>query len=160
MNTTEASVREVATLRDARTGHACEILNDGQVLISGGYSKLEKPSSSIVNDEIYNISAETSKEVSDSIKRYNHCLLLLEDTVYALGGQEQNGAKLSSVKTFSLATKSWLDHPEALKSQSTAGLAVTPFPQSAVDCAEGCKCGVQKKTRVVNGNETEVIQSY
>ena len=147
----------MADLKHARTGHACEILEDGKVLISGGFSEIGKPSSSIVNDEIYDISAGSTEEVSGSIKRYNHRLLLLEDSVYALGGQEANGAELSSVKTFDRTTNSWLLHPEALKSQATGDLAVTPFPRSAVDCTEGCKCGVKKEARIVNGHEAKVI---
>ena len=160
VNTTENSVREVATLRYGRTKHACEFLQDGRILISGGYSNTEEPSASIVNDEIYDLLAGTTKEISASIKRYNHRLLLLEDTVYALGGQEANRTEISSVKKFNMPTNSWLSHTEALKSQATVDLAVTAFPQSAVDCSDGCKCGVQRLERIVNGDETKVINDY
>ena len=159
MNTTEDSVREVGTLNHARALHACQLL-DGAVLVTGGSSNIIEPESNILQDEIFDISTEESKELSNSLARYEHRLILLGNTTFALGGKGAEGSEVSTVESFDIITNSWKPHSHSLESKDTASLAVTAFPRSAVDCTPSCRCGVRRKSRIVDGQEVKQILNY
>ena len=93
--------------------------------------------------------------------RYDHSMALLGETIIALGGQDASGAEIKSVEKYNPVDGSWEVHPESLLSTSTARLAITLFPQSALDCDVGCQCGVpyQKDQRIIGGVEAEVRSS-
>ena len=85
--------------------------------------------------------------------------MLLEDTVFALGGRGADGALLTSVERFDVISRTWIHHTNGLLSNTTAGLAVAALPISAVDCVGDCLCGIQGarvSTRIVNSTEAKV----
>ena len=138
----QQTVEERPTLRHARAFHSCETLEDGRVLVSGGYTNKEDPTRSIAPDELYDFTATGPSQVlavASSLSRYQHRLVRLEKTVFALGGRDWTGKEVASVKQFDTATNTWLDHSQALLSNSTSGMAVTAIPRSAVDCVEECR---------------------
>ena len=140
------------TLKYARSHHACELLNGLEVLISGGFNKL----GSIVPDEIYNILTQESKEIPKSLMRARHSVIQLGSTIFALGGVDVSGFQMSAVEKFHSTNNTWSHHPEELLSSATAGLAVTGFPVSALDCTH-CKCGrVTRPERIFGGNPVKV----
>ena len=144
----------------ARYQHACELINQSHVLISGGFSNLEIESTSltrsVVPDEIYNIETGESQLVQSSLMRHNHSLIRLASSIFALGGVHANGSLMSAVEKFNTTKNTWSRHPEDLLSDVTAGLAVTSFPVSALDCTD-CKCGrVTKTKRIFGGTTVEV----
>ena len=148
INIIQQTVEERPTLRHARAFHSCEIVGNGRVLVSGGYSLLDDPQISLVRDELYNPTATNSRHgwtqvlpAASSLSRYDHRLVRLGETVFALGGRDGTGDQLTSVRRFDLGTKKWLEHPQDLLSSSTSGMAVTVFPRAAVDCLQDCRSG-------------------
>ena len=139
VNVTKQTVEERPELKHARAFHTCQILENSLVLVSGG----KNPSGSLIPDELYNPTATgTATQVltaDNSLSRYEHRLVRLEKTVFALGGKDETGQELTSIKKFDTATNTWLDHSQALLSNSTSGMAVTAIPRSAVDCVEECR---------------------
>ena len=141
VNVPHLTVEERPNLRQGRAFHSCEILADGRVLVSGGYTNKENLNKSLAPDELYNTATGASQvlTVANSLSRYQHRLVRLEKTVFALGGRDGAGKEVASIKQFDTATNTWLDHSQALLSNSTSGMAVTAFPRSAVDCVEECR---------------------
>ena len=141
VDVTQHTVEERPNLRQGRAFHSCEILADGRILVSGGYTNKENPNKSLAPDELYNTATGASQvlTVANSLSRYQHRLVRLEKTVFALGGRDGTGKEVASIKQFDTATNTWLDHSQALLSNSTSGMAVTAFPRSAVDCVEECR---------------------
>ena len=160
INGTDESVTELTPIKHARAFHSCACLGDFQtVVISGGYSNTDEPNTSVVPDEVYNTVTGESQEVTTSLRRYQHRLILLEDTVFALGGRGADGALLTSVERFDVISRTWIHHTNSLLSNATAGLAVAALPISAVDCVGDCLCGIQGarvSTRIVNSTEAKV----
>ena len=142
VDVTKQKVEDKPKLRHARAFHSCKILEDGRVLVSGGYTDKDNPSGSLAPDELYDPTATRPTQVltaAKSLSRYEHHLVLLEKNVFALGGRDRTGQELTSIKEFDPATSTWLDHSQALLSESTAGMAVTNIPKSAVDCSNECR---------------------
>ena len=160
INGTDESVTELTPTKHARAFHSCVCLGDFQtVLISGGYSSTDNPNQSLVPDEVYNTVTGESQEVTASLGRYQHHLILLEDTVFALGGRGADGALLTSVERFDVISRTWIHHANSLLSNATAGVAIAALPISAVDCVGDCLCGIQGarvSTRIVNSTEAKV----
>ena len=140
-----------------RCHHSCEVLSKTFLLISGGFSDPKNPGSSIVADEIYNMETGESQDVIRSLGRYDHRLIRLQDSIFALGGQVASGSPVSAVEKFESSSRSWSRHPEDLL--STGRLAVTAFPVSALDCQD-CSCGVKKSARILQGGEAEVCTVF
>ena len=90
--------------------------------------------------------------------RFGHSLVRLEQYVYVIGGKTVDGLSSTTIERFDVKSGTWTKHPEALFSSSTAGLAVTTLPISAVGCDQGCQCGIAstKTERIVGGQEAEV----
>ena len=142
-----------------RCHHSCEVLNETSLLISGGFREPRNPETTIVADEIYNMETGESQEVSSSLGRYNHRLIRLQDSIFALGGQVASGSPVSTVEKFESSSSSWSRHPEDLLSTTTGRLAVTAFPVSALDCQD-CSCGGKKSARILQGGEAEVCTVF
>ena len=139
----------------ARCHHSCAAMNGSTVLISGGFHNPLDPRGSLVPDEIYDTRTGQSMEVTSFLARYDHRLIHLEDSIFALGGRDALGSQVSAVEKFSSSSRTWSRHPEGLLSSATGGLAVVPFPMSAVDC-NTCKCGVKRSERISEGEEVKV----
>ena len=152
-------MKELPPMKFARTGHACALTERRKVLITGGRNK----QGAIVPDEVYDLVLQysTTNTSSMATPRYDHSMALLGETIIALGGQDASGAEIKSVEKYNPVDGSWEVHPESLLSTSTARLATTLFPQSALDCDVGCQCGVpyQKDQRIIGGVEAEVRSS-
>ena len=55
----------------------------------------------------------------------------------------------------------WTNHTSNLFSMDVANLALTSFPQSAIDCAIECQCGVESsRRRIIGGVESDVCTKY
>ena len=141
VDVTQQTVEERPNLKHARAFHSCQLIEEGIILVSGGYTNKENPNKSLAPDELYKTATGTSHMLTlvNSLSRYEHRLVRLEKTVFALGGRDGTGKELASIKQFDTATYTWLDHSQALLSNSTSGMAVTTFPRSAVDCFEECR---------------------
>ena len=143
VDVTQQTVEERPKLRHARAFHSCETLDDGHVLVSGGYTNKQNPRGSLAPDELYDPNSTSGPSqvlpAANSLSRYQHRLVRLEKTVFALGGRDGTGKELKSIKQFNAASSIWLDHSQDLLSNSTSGMAVTAFPRSAVDCVKECR---------------------
>ena len=165
INMAEDTVNELPSMNHARAHHSCELLSgEDLIIISGGTPQSPKTGTStidIVPDEVYSLKTGLSKTSSTaaSLGRYQHRLIRLGKSVHALGGRNGSGQQSSIVEAFNEETRAWEDQNNHLKSDQTGELAVTPFPLTAVDCVNGCKCGQAASSRVVNGTETQVNQS-
>ena len=166
INMAEETVKELPSMNHARAHHSCELLSGGDlIIISGGTRQSPKTGAStieIVPDEVYSLATglSTSLSAAASLGRYQHRLIRLGESVHALGGRNGSGHLISVVRAFNKETQGWEDQNNHLKSDKTGESAVTPFPLTAVDCVNGCKCGQaassQNPNRVVNGNEIQV----
>ena len=147
-------VQELPGLRISRAFHACEVLfNDvGQrtILVTGGRTSANDGVGSIPPDEQYNVDTEISSSNNKPmvVPRYNHRLVLLKDTVFALGGRMDNKSEIKQVERYNIETSSWELLPNSLLSHSTGDLAVTTIAQSSLDCNVGCSCGVIHEANV------------
>ena len=169
INMAEETVEELPPMNQTRAHHSCELLaGEGLILISGGTRQSPKTGAStieIVPDEVYNLTTgqSTALSAAASLGRYQHRLIRLGESIYAMGGRNGSGHQSSLVETFNEETRAWEDQNNHLMSDQTGDLAVTPFPLTAVDCVIGCKCGQvassRNPNRVVNGNEIQVNHS-
>ena len=156
INVEEQSVRENQGMKYPRCHHSCELITRSTVLISGGYNNPKEPRRSLVPDQIYDTRTGETLEVASSLGRYDHRLIHLEDSIFAFGGRDAQGSQVSAVEKFDSSSRTWSRHPQGLLSLETAGLAVLPFPVSAVDCST-CMCGVKRSKRIYGGKEVKVI---
>ena len=157
----EQSVQELQGLKYARTYHSCASIDGNKILVSGGLPQgVYGQNADIVPTELYDVNTGTSQDITDPLMtpRFGHSLVQLEQYVYVIGGETSGGSSLSSIERFDVKTETWTKHPEALFSSSTAGLAVTTLPISAVGCDQGCQCGIAstKTERIIGGQEAEV----
>ena len=100
INTTSLIVREIGAMNKSRMAFGCDFLNDRTILLSGGYSDPANPVQSIEPDEIITLSHSTSSSevqyvsdisscilpVNDSLWRFQHSLIRMNETIFALGG--------------------------------------------------------------------------
>ena len=152
------TVEEWSSLQLQRARHSCAMASNTSVLVSGGVSDTSKPGATLVPDELYNIYSGETQVLNDTMtqKRFDHSLIRLGESIFALGGEAANGSSNLPVEMFVTNTSTWTPHPKGLLSASTGGLAVAALPKSAVDCINECPCGVAatKGTRIVNGTES------
>ena len=159
------NVEEMGSLLYPRSKHACSIIpsassanytDNSLILVTGGETSAPK-------DEIFDVTQRSSRslEKNMNLPRFDHRLVNLGQSIFALGGQLQsgNGAPLNDIEVFDSESESWSLHPANLLSTSTDGLAVTEMPSSSVSCNEGCECGVRSGARIVGGAEAQV-KSY
>ena len=137
-------VHELPGLRVSRAFHACEVVNRTTILVTGGRTSVDDGLGSIAPDEKYNLETEISSYSNKSmvIPRYNHRLVLLGDTVFAIGGRMVNKSEAKQVERYNTETSSWELLTDGLMSQSTGDLAVATIARSSLDCDVGCSCGV------------------
>ena len=163
------TAEELPPMKLVRVHHSCqtfELEGEDVILISGGTGTRLNPAVNplkIQQDEIYTLTMKSEPKLLSeavSLGRYQHKLIRLGDTIYAVGGRNNTGGQPTHVKVFNGELQTWENHSEHLKSSGTGDLAVTPFPLSAVDCVEGCQCGRAASgppsSRVVGGDETQV----
>ena len=181
INITEETVEEWPPILFKRAHHSCELLSKSVVLISGGIAEEVNSNVgnlSIARDELYTIGdiqtkdknykpQQTALSQASSINRFQHRLIRLEDTVFAVAGASPDRSRPSSIKTFNRLTESWDELPGHLLSNNTGDVAVTPFPRSSIDCILNCKCGISKVAsvsdedgRIFNGTVAKVGGSY
>ena len=155
LNITEETVEEFPPIESNRAFHACEV-SDRKILISGGIQD-----EVVISDEVYSLTTNKSTvlNMTSSLGRYQHQLLRLEETIFALGGLLSNGSETSSVEWFDWLDMRWKQHEQSLLSENTKNLALTAFPLSAVDCLDGCRCGIAGNpgnARIVGGTDAQV----
>ena len=182
INITSEEVQILSPMLTKRMKHSCEKLSKDSVLISGGKASFsENP----LFDEIYRwtsidpIDVSSSLEerqtkskgsigvpIGDSLRRYQHKLVRIEENIFALGGLNEKDKESTSVMKFNPSCVDdnekdcWSPLKNKLKFKKVANLAVTSFPQSAIDCGIDCQCGIESKTRrIVGGAEVEVKQT-
>ena len=169
INTTSLMVKTVGTMDRPRMAFGCEVLNRSLILLSGGYSDASNPGQSVEPDEIFNVTHHVLSLVedslnstgsillpmTDSLKRFQHSLIRMNDAVYAFGGITSSNT--GTIEVFDEATKTWETHSKNLRSQDTAEVVVLPFPTSSLDCVPKCQCGVATTTsRIFNGSDAQV----
>ena len=169
VNMKEQTVEELGSLIFARYLHACAVTSEplvldavpsvltNYILVTGGlgHSEIGSP----VIDEIFDLSAKTSRTLAHSMKsaRYDHTMLVLGHKTFAFGGRQQNNSlELNTIEIFNASTESWTLHSERLLSKATSGMASTALPLSAVACNQGCKCGVKGHARIIGGDNVRV----
>ena len=169
----EETVEEMPPMKLGRVHHSCQILKlnlsleaEEVILVSGGTgTRLSAAVTqlTIQNDEIYYLNKTKEPKVLNetaSLGRYQHKLLRMGDSVFAVGGKDRTKVLPSVVRVFNVDAQRWEDSGEHLKSGETGEVAVTPFPLTAVDCVEGCQCGRAASgpgsSRVVGGDEIKV----
>jgi hypothetical protein len=162
INTKTLTVTERPPVKHARAHHSCALVSQSTILVAGGVSGqtlISDPSSPVSYDELYNVITGESEELAVSMvtPRSEHQLIRLGESVFALGGRAANRSQLTSVERFDESTMAWTEHTKGLLSNDTAGLAVTAFPPTAVDCLVDCHCGRLKAEigsgRIIGGNE-------
>ena len=174
INIDEETVEEWPPILYKRAHHSCELLNESVILISGGLPEgvsSRNGNLSIVLDELYtleymhenSVKNQTTLNQGSSLHRFQHRLIRLEDTVFAVGGVMADRSRPSSVMMFNKDTTGWEKHTENLLSNNNGDVAVTHFPRSSVDCILDCQCGLSKAAhvldedeRIVNGNVAKV----
>ena len=173
INTTSLMVRKVGAMKRQRMAFGCEVLNKSLILLSGGYSDAANPGQSIEPDEIFNVTHHLLSLVpvedslnstgsillpmTDSLKRFQHSLIRMNDAVYAFGGITSSNTTTGTIEVFDEATKTWKTHSKNLRSQDSAEVVVLPFPTSSLDCVPECQCGVATTTsRIFNGSDAHV----
>ena len=159
METQEAQINP--PMKFARAKHGCALIKDGhrtrRVLITGGTDG----SGALVQDEVYDYVLQYSNTTSKhmTIPRYDHTMVLLNETIFAIGGRDASGDYVQLVEKYNPTDGSWENHTENLLSTSTALLSTSLFPHSALDCDVGCRCGKPKDHRIIGGTEAEVSSS-
>ena len=146
-----------------RMKHSCEKLSENSVLVSGGKALL---SGDLLHDEIYfwEDGMSTAIEAESSLMRFQHQLVRIEETIFALGGLTEQKKDERTVMKFKKgtcdekgATYCWTKHETNLIFKDVANLVLTSFPQSAIDCGIQCRCGTERsKKRIIGGVESEV----
>ena len=163
INTTEEIAYELNPMNQRRVSHGCQLLNSTVVLVSGGLAKRGGDPSQVLPDELYNITSGNVVLVLDleqSLQRFQHSVIKVEDRVWALGGKDSSNTVPSKIAEFDQTTKSWNELNQELKSTNTSELVVTPFPVSSLDCVPECRCGVANRNgRIFDGSEAEVIKT-
>ena len=93
----------------------------------------------------------------DSLKRYQHKLLRMKETIFAFGGETTDSDSQDVIKRFNRSSNSWEDSGQRLQSNDTEELIALQFPISSLDCVpKDCKCGVSKESRIFGGEEVQV----
>ena len=156
LNITEEVVKELPPIKQRRAYHACEV-NGENILIAGGTQ-----GGITTADEVYNLTSQESTllNVISSLGRHQHALQRIEDTIFALGGLRGNSSDTAAVEKFDWDDLAWKQHNHSLFSKHREQLSVTSFPLSAIDCHDGCRCGVAGtlgNTRIVGGSEAQVF---
>ena len=150
-------VSEHPPIKIPRSGHSCGRINNTHILVTGGTNN----TGDLMPSEIYDLISEVSDIITDQnkemkTKRQDHKLMQLGQELYAFGGLNASGDPVKVVEKYDASLGTWSELDELLLSTSTGGIAATEFPQSSLDCDEGCKCGKRKEDRIVNGEPTEV----
>ena len=151
------TTRMLEPLKQSRAFHSCAPLNSTHIMVSGGKASADSHLGPILPNEVYHMSAETSREVSTTLvsPRYNHKLIVLEDTLFAIGGRLANNSDATMVEEYDPASETW-SQTTRLFSNYTGSIAVAEFPQSSLDCVHGCDCGVSRPLRIIGGSPTQV----
>ena len=154
----QESVEEMPPLKYARAFHACEVVGGRHILVTGGRATPNSMASPVVPDEIYDVDTGASEAAPAQMvtPRFNHKLVLLGTTVYALGGRQAGGEEVATIEVWQPDSKSWRQLHHQLLSHSAGNLAVASLPLSALDCAGVCQCGLERSTRISNGAEVQV----
>ena len=182
VNITSEEVESLPPMRTKRMKHACEKLSTNSVLVTGGE---KSPTGALTDDEIYYWRKPASQKdrlydlyvprlkrkkrnsipipEGKSLKRYQHKLVRIKENIFALGGlTEQNKGSQIVMKyedgcIEEGAIECWSKLENELKFNDVANLAVTSFPESAIDCGIDCQCGIEySKKRISGGTESEV----
>lgn len=159
INTTSLSVKEVGRMFKPRMALGCIFLSENVFLLSGGYSDASSPLQSIEPDEIFNVINPNSFDLlleDHSLKRFNHKLVRMNETIIALGGLTSGNATTDEIKTYNKVNRIWEDYDQRLKSKDTGEIVTLPFPISSLDCVPECNCGVKGTQRIFGGNDADV----
>ena len=163
INTTEEIAYELEPITHSRVFHACQVLNENVILVSGGFPHKGDNKSILLPDELYNItSGKVIKviELKHSVRRAQHALAKTGTQVLAFGGVDKNNKLISKIAGFNATINAWTSLSQELLSTNTSNLMVTAFPTSALDCVPQCRCGTtEQKGRIFGGTEAEVIIS-
>ena len=101
--------------------------------------------------------------VGDSLWRFQHSLIRMDEVVLAFGGLDKDNSTSAKIKVFNQATKSWENHDRNLTTKNAEELLVVPFPTSSLDCAFECQCGRRNSmgnTRIFDGSNTQVNSHF
>ena len=163
VNITSEVIERKPPMLTKRMKHSCEKLSKNSVLVSGGKASL---SGVLLHDEIYDWEKglSTAIELKDSLKRFQHRLVRIEETIFALGGlteQKKDDRTVMKFKRGACAEKGdnycWTKHGSNLLFNDVANLVITSFPQSAIDCGIECQCGIENsKKRIIGGVQSKV----
>ena len=153
----EETTEKLEPLKQRRAYHSCAPVNRTHIMVSGGKASADSHLGPILHDEVYDIAAATSREVKSTLvtPRYNHKLIVLEDSLYALGGRLADNSDASMVEKYDPVSETW-SQTTSLLSNYTGSIAITEFPQSSLDCVNDCDCGVSSAHRIIGGRPTQV----
>ena len=161
INTSEEIVHELKPMNHKRVSHGCQLLTSDLVLVAGGLAHEGQSPPRVQPDELYNLTSEVSDDLNlrNSLQRFQHALIRIENQVFALGGKDKSNLVTSIIAVFNATSNAWNERSEGLQSTNTSELVVTSFPTSSLDCVPECQCG-QLRTwrtgRIFNGSETGV----
>ena len=163
VNITSEVIERKPPMLTKRMKHSCEKLSENSVLVSGGKALL---SGDLLHDEIYfwEDGMSTAIEAKESLMRFQHQLVRIGETIFALGGLTEQNKGSTTVEKFETGCVKkmddykdcrWIKHEQNLISKDVANLVVTSFPQSAIDCGIECQCGIEKsRERIIGGVES------
>ena len=161
INTTEEIAYELNPLTHSRVSHSCQLLNKSVAIVSGGLTQKGGDPSEVLPDEIYNITTQEVVKVLDiqeSLQRFQHVTIKIDDRVWAMGGRDSNNNATSKIAEFNPSTNAWSETTLELQSNQTSQLVVSPFPVASLDCVPQCLCGISNRQgRIFGGSEAAVI---
>ena len=165
INVASKTVKKMHDIHTSRAEHGCEVTGENQLLVSGGYGNPKDPkypkSNMIQTDEVITITnaeIEDSKVIDDGLKKYQHQMILLKDTIYSIGGIDSSGVASKGIQKYDSTRKTW-SQAGTLKSGRAGVVAVTAFPKTSVDCIGQCQCGIRNTRRIFYGDDTQVKKS-
>ena len=105
-NISAKSFKKVATMETSRTDFGICVVNENEVLVSGGCSSGYTNATN--NCFLFNTASKTFKDIADmNTKRLGHVLVNLEGIMYSIGGRDKDYELLNTIETFDPVTEQW-----------------------------------------------------
>ena len=97
--------KNVATMKNYRHSFGICVFNKTEVLVAGGRGDYNMVINSCL---LFNTNTKTFKEVGNmNTKRCGHVLVNVDETIYSIGGLDDNNEELNTIEIFDPVTEQW-----------------------------------------------------
>ena len=97
--------KNVATMKNYRHSFGICVFNKTEVLVAGGRGDYNMVINSCL---LFNTNTKTFKEVGNmNTKRCGHVLVNVDETIYSIGGLDDNDEELNTIEMFDPVTEQW-----------------------------------------------------